>query len=378
MAPVFAAFASRRGGPEALREALSDQSLPRDVAKVGLRVAKGSGRPEQGLIDALTKAGSLDAAPPLPSPEEQALLVADVSRLGDPARGEAIFRRSELQCLNCHAIAGAGGQVGPGLESIGASAPVDYLIDSLLQPNRAVKEGYHSVVVATDDGRVLSGIVLLRTADEVVLRDADGREIRLAAGSIEKENPGQSLMPQGLTDTLTRGEFLDLVRFLSELGKPGPYAVGPRRLVRRWEVLPATPESAYVLKRIGFDAAIASPDGAGLSWSPAYSNVAGALPLTEVPTVPDRDGSPARKWVRFSIDVSTGGPFRLGLNSAEGLTVWVDGQRIEASRTIDLDLASGRHAVTFAIDPARREKMLALELLDVPSSTARFQAVLGK
>jgi hypothetical protein len=31
-------------------------------------------------------------------------------------------------------------------------------------------------------------------------------------------------MPNGLADSLTRGEFVDLVRFLSELGKPGPFS----------------------------------------------------------------------------------------------------------------------------------------------------------
>ena len=57
---------------------------------------------------------------------------------GDPTRGEAVFRRKDLACFKCHAIAGAGGQVGPDLASVGASAPVDYLIDSLLQPNKAI------------------------------------------------------------------------------------------------------------------------------------------------------------------------------------------------------------------------------------------------
>ena len=46
-------------------------------------------------------------------------------------------------------------------------------------------------------------------------------------------------MPAGLTDTLTRGELVDLVRFLSELGKIGPYAVGKDRVFRRWQVLRA-------------------------------------------------------------------------------------------------------------------------------------------
>ncbi|MEZ6107138.1 MAG: hypothetical protein R3B96_13720 [Pirellulaceae bacterium] len=48
-------------------------------------------------------------------------LVAEVATAGDPARGEAIYRRTQSQCINCHAIGGAGGKVGPDLLSIGAS-----------------------------------------------------------------------------------------------------------------------------------------------------------------------------------------------------------------------------------------------------------------
>ena len=48
-------------------------------------------------------------------------------------------------------------------------------------------------------------------------------------------------MPAGLTDTLTRGELVDLVRFLSELGKIGPYAVSKARVFRRWQVLDPAP-----------------------------------------------------------------------------------------------------------------------------------------
>ena len=85
-------------------------------------------------------------------------LLLDVSRLGEPVRGEAVFRRKDLNCLKCHAIAGAGGQVGPGLESIGASAQPDYLVDSLLEPGKAVKENYHALTVATSEGKIYTGI----------------------------------------------------------------------------------------------------------------------------------------------------------------------------------------------------------------------------
>ena len=42
---------------------------------------------------------------------------------------------------------------------------------------------------------------------------------------IEEQKIGGSLMPAGLADTLTRSELVDLVRFLSALGKVGPFAV---------------------------------------------------------------------------------------------------------------------------------------------------------
>ena len=54
-------------------------------------------------------------------------------------------------------------------------------------------------------------------------------------------------MPEGLADPLTRGELVDLVRFLSELGKVGPYSVSKARLVRRWQALEPTNEAYGLL-----------------------------------------------------------------------------------------------------------------------------------
>ena len=72
-------------------------------------------------------------------------------------------------------------------------------------------------------------------------------------------------MPEGLTDTLTRGELVDLVRFLSEMGKVGPFQVGKERVVRRWQVLEPEREAYGPLYREGI-AATAS-DAAWQTWS---------------------------------------------------------------------------------------------------------------
>ena len=44
------------------------------------------------------------------------------------------------------------------MSSIGGSAQVDYLIDSILEPNKSVKENYHALLVTTKKGHQLTGI----------------------------------------------------------------------------------------------------------------------------------------------------------------------------------------------------------------------------
>ncbi len=111
---VFEAFVDRKGAPAILASALEGKTLPVEVARVGSRVASLSGRPDSSLIEALNRSGGLSTAPRSWDPAERKAILAEVARRGDPARGEAVFRRAQSQCLKCHAIAGAGGRVGPG------------------------------------------------------------------------------------------------------------------------------------------------------------------------------------------------------------------------------------------------------------------------
>ena len=82
----------------------------------------------------------------------------------------------------------------------------------------------------------------------------------IPSSSIEEQKPGGSLMPAGLTDTLTRGELADLVRFLSELGKIGPYAVGQgsRRSAAGRSLQPAGASSTALI-RTSLDAVVQNP-----------------------------------------------------------------------------------------------------------------------
>jgi putative heme-binding domain-containing protein len=368
---LFDAVLQRKSAPPALAAALEGKKIGADVAKIGIRCIRTSARDFPALVDALTTAGNLSqSGPRVLSIDEMRKMVAAVAKSGDPVRGEAVFRRKDLSCLKCHAIAGAGGQVGPDLSSIGASAQVDYLIDSLLQPNKAVKEGYHATLVTTRSGKLFTGIKLKQTGTELVLRGADDMEIVIPARDIEEQAMGGSLMPDGLTDAITQAEFLDLVRFLSELGKVGPFSVSKARLVRRWQILEATP-AANEAAHGGIAAVV---QDTRLLWVPAYSSVDGILAAKDIPEI----GGHHISYVRCQLEVTTPGKIALHINNAAGLTVWLDRSPEDVKESMVLVLARGLHTFTFAINQQVRSDGLRIELVDVPDSRAKARVVGGK
>jgi len=384
VAALVGVLVERKEGAAALAAAIGGRQLSPDVAKLALRTASGAAQPDMALLDALRAAGGLTAGPRTLSPEQMKAMVADVSSHGDAARGERIFRREDLACFKCHAIAGAGGRVGPDLVSIGASAQVDYLIESILEPGKAIKENYHSLILTTLDGRALTGIKIRESNDEIVLLNAEDAEVIVPRDSIDEMVPGRSLMPDGQADALTRDELVDLVRFLSELGKLGPYTVGKDRVVRRWEVWQSTPEGAERIRRTSLHTA--ADDDPALTWAPAYSTVAGLLPIADVEAARARNSTRLDSlvrlarigFVRFQLDVTTPGEVALGLNSIDGLVAWLDGDPIDVESAITLELPRGLHTVTLAIDIDEATADLRCELRDVPGSPARAQIVSGK
>ncbi|HVK15221.1 MAG TPA: sorbosone dehydrogenase, partial [Gemmataceae bacterium] len=297
-------------------------------------------------------------------------------KTGDAARGELVYRRKEATCLTCHAIAGAGGLVGPDMTSIGASAQVDYLVESMLIPTKAVKEGYHALKVTTLDGKVIVGVKTREADGKLYLRTAEDKEVAVAEKDIDEKVQARSLMPDGLADQFTRQEFVDLVRFLSELGKIGPYAPNKARLVRRWQTFEPTNENMNQIRRARAAAAVENPDA--FTWTPTYSKVSGELPLDSLPKMVVWNGSLPFGMVRAQLDVTTGGPVKLKINGATGLTLWVGPTPVEVKDETVLDLKPGLHAITFSVDLTTRKDGLRVELEDVAGSPARVNVVGGK
>ncbi len=217
---VFAGFLQRKGGASQLAAALSVKTPTKPVAETGLRMMSESGRQDPQLAAVLSQAAGLGSQNRTMTREEIATFAGEVRLQGDVRKGEEIFRRPQLGCLSCHAINGKGRDIGPDLGSLGSAQPVDFIIGAILEPQKEVKEGYMSVLVTMENGDEYQGYVVRETNDELALRDVlQQKVVRLPRKQIKERRQSGSLMPSGLTDGLSRAEFRDLVRFLSELGR---------------------------------------------------------------------------------------------------------------------------------------------------------------
>ena len=197
-------------------KALESTSIPVENATQVRRLVETSSIQHAELLSALEKL----ASPSKPRTMEQLASLVASSAQGDAAKGHAIFQRKELTCVKCHAVNGEGSNIGPDLSSIGAAAPIDYLIESLLAPSEKIKEGYRMSVIITEDGDVYSGTVVREDEQVVLIRNAVGQENRVLKSSIDsRDTSGISMMPSGLTANLSDIEFRDLVAYLASLGK---------------------------------------------------------------------------------------------------------------------------------------------------------------
>ena len=376
-------FVQRKGGAGVLVNALKGQKISKDAAIQLGRLIQSSGRSNPQLAKAIATAGGLSGSgAPQPvnlSKEEMARLIQEVKTSGNPQRGEAIFRREELSCLKCHAIGGAGGKVGPDIISLGGSSQPDYIVDSLLNPNKAVKENYNAVTVVTLQGKVHSGVLVRRTDTQLVLRDANDKLMNVPLEQIDEETPAASLMPVGLLDKLTRQELVDLVRFLSELGKTDAYTVGKDRVVRRWRAMKGTPAAMNAIRRTRH--ATAATENPAFVWEPAYSRVDGDLPVKQFDEIGKLHVSNRAKgaaFVRCELEATSPGKTILKFNSVEGLKMWLGEKPIVLKPETEIELTKGTHRLTFAIELTPERDVLRLEVKDAPDSPAQVAIVGGK
>ena len=139
---------------------------------------------------------------------------------GDVERGRTVFRdKAETQCLRCHKCEIGDSQVGPELTHVGKSKPREYILESIVYPNKKIAEGFETVVLTLNDGNIIAGRLLKQEpkALKVETLDAAGKTKTetVPLDTIKDRQRAPSPMPPNLTDFLSKSELRDLVEYLA-------------------------------------------------------------------------------------------------------------------------------------------------------------------
>jgi putative heme-binding domain-containing protein len=354
-----------------LAKELAGKTIPEYVAVDAIRLVSTRGI-KGPLEEALRTAGGVKQMNQSLTPEQMTAMMAKVKAQGDPVRGEAIYRRQQMLCQTCHAIGDAGGVLGPNLVSIGGSAPVDYLIESLLEPSKKIKEGYHMIIISMKDGKVFAGGLVQEGADEVIIRDPANQLQKVPKGQIaSRQMSPASMMPPGLTASLREDEFVDLVRFLSELGREGSYKIKPNRYVRTWRIMGnMDKDSIDHVRHVGLHAL--HEKGGKYPWLPLFAQVSGEVPLRDVQEIKMYPWFP--KILQFSLKMESPGRVKVGLSSVKAVNLVVGDKMLqEITPEMTIDLPAGETPISAVIGrDAGDLKAFRIEILEGTAQVISF------
>lgn len=194
-----------------LRGAKLDGKVLQQLAKIG--------QAQPSLADSVRRIlDPDDLSGIIPAASDLDAWVARLDGPGDAAAGERVFfHQASAGCAKCHQVDGRGGRIGPDL-TVGARA-LDRrrLIESILSPSKEIAPQFTVWNLATDDGKIHTGILLSENAKEATqtFGNADGKTFTLKIADIEsRQTQPNSVMPTGLEKLMTTQEFRDLLAFL--------------------------------------------------------------------------------------------------------------------------------------------------------------------
>jgi putative heme-binding domain-containing protein len=216
---IFKSYRSLDTGPKILSKALEGQKIPEEIAIIGLNDVQSSGFDLVDLENAIIESGNIKPIDSDLTAAEKKQLIKDTQEDGDLIRGRNIYQRTSIGCVSCHQINGNGGLVGPDLTSIGSFMTPNSILESILNPNADIKEGYQTVLVTKTNGDMISGVLHRKTNNSTLVRLATGEILEIPAAEIAKQDVSRrSLMPPGLTNNLHKDELKDLLAYLISLG----------------------------------------------------------------------------------------------------------------------------------------------------------------
>jgi quinoprotein glucose dehydrogenase len=137
---------------------------------------------------------------------------------GDVRRGAGVFyQHPVLPCVRCHKVNADGGEAGPDLTEIAAKQSLEYILESIVDPNAKIAAGFDLMTLVLKDGASESGSLVRESAREIVLKRPDGSEVSIDPQQIVERQAAPSSMPDIYKEVLSRSELRDLLAFMNVL-----------------------------------------------------------------------------------------------------------------------------------------------------------------
>jgi putative heme-binding domain-containing protein len=140
----------------------------------------------------------------------RASLTSDALSHADLRQGRGIFKQN---CAKCHKLFDDGELIGPVLTGAQRNN-VSYLLENIVDPNATVSKNYQLTIILTEDGRVVSGILLDQNDRTVTLRTATERLILSRDEVAEIRDSQLSMMPDSQLDVMRSDQVRDLIAYL--------------------------------------------------------------------------------------------------------------------------------------------------------------------
>lgn len=256
---------------------------------------------------------------------------------GDKERGQQIFFESTAtQCKNCHTVHGRGGTLGPDLSQVGRKYERAALLETILDPSKAIAPEYVPHVLETDAGQVYVGLLLENGPQSALLVDAQNQTVRVPKSEIVALEPQtKSLMPELVLRDVSAQDAADLLAYLASLTEAvqpvtrlrvlGPFDAGDGRgLAREYP-----PEKQLALPDLS--AEYSGLDGRKLRWETVTAdNRAGfwGHDLVEYCKQRGQRGERVVCYYLVSLDSPAAQPSQLTIDSDDNCRVWLNGQEI--------------------------------------------------
>lgn len=127
--------------------------------------------------------------------------------------GQRVFMQA--RCVDCHVFGSIGRGGGPDLSTVVSRFRRRDILEAIMNPSKVISDQYRAVDVELGNGEIVTGMVLQDTDELLSIITIQGEKRDISKADIIEQYTAQtSVMPEGLLDTMSLGELVELMHFL--------------------------------------------------------------------------------------------------------------------------------------------------------------------